>query len=131
MALARSKSITKKKLYIVILILALILAVFGYLVWKDQNNSTARITNYQECVNAGGGVIYTFEGICTHPSEPGVEFRGNQPNGTPVISNFDDCAAAGNPIMESYPEQCRTEDGRSFTRELSDEEKKKLVPANP
>ena len=33
------------------------------------------------------------------------------------ITNFDECAAAGNPIMESYPEQCRTPDGRSFVNE--------------
>lgn len=30
------------------------------------------------------------------------------------ISSFDECAAAGYPIMESYPEQCRTPDGRTF-----------------
>jgi len=43
-----------------------------------------------------------------------------------MISSFDECAAAGNPIMparttdgvqsggESFPEQCRTPDGRTF-----------------
>lgn len=30
------------------------------------------------------------------------------------ISNFDECVAAGNPVMESYPEQCITRDGRHF-----------------
>ena len=35
------------------------------------------------------------------------------------INSFDECAAAGYPIMESYPEQCRTPDGRSFTKALS------------
>ena len=34
------------------------------------------------------------------------------------INTFEECVAAGNPIMESYPEQCMTKDGRSFTREL-------------
>ena len=33
------------------------------------------------------------------------------------ITNFDECAAAGYPIMESYPEQCRTPDGRTFVNE--------------
>jgi len=33
------------------------------------------------------------------------------------VSNFDECVAAGNPIMESYPEQCRTQDGRTFVNE--------------
>src|SRR3989338_3696917 len=35
------------------------------------------------------------------------------------ITNFEECAAAGNPIMESYPEQCRTPDGRTFVRDIS------------
>lgn len=34
------------------------------------------------------------------------------------ITSFDDCARAGYPIMESYPERCRTPDGRSFTKQL-------------
>lgn len=32
------------------------------------------------------------------------------------IDNFEECAAAGYPVMESYPEQCRTPDGRLFVR---------------
>jgi len=31
------------------------------------------------------------------------------------ISNFEDCVNAGYPIMESYPRQCKTPDGRTFT----------------
>lgn len=37
---------------------------------------------------------------------------------TPVITNFEECAAAGNPIMESYPPQCRTKDGRLFVQDI-------------
>ncbi len=33
------------------------------------------------------------------------------------ITNFDECVLAGYPIMESYPEQCATPDGRSFVNE--------------
>lgn len=33
------------------------------------------------------------------------------------IKNFDDCARAGFPIMESYPRQCRTPDGRTFVEQ--------------
>lgn len=33
------------------------------------------------------------------------------------ISSFEECAAAGYPIMESFPEQCRTPDGRTFVNE--------------
>lgn len=35
-----------------------------------------------------------------------------------VISNFEECAAAGNAIMESYPRQCRTKDGRHFVEDV-------------
>jgi len=35
------------------------------------------------------------------------------------ISSFEECAAAGYPVMESYPEQCRTPDGRTFTRNVT------------
>ncbi len=38
-----------------------------------------------------------------------------------LVTNFEECAAAGYPIMESYPEQCRTPDGRTFVRDISEE----------
>lgn len=34
------------------------------------------------------------------------------------ILSFLDCEAAGYPVMESYPRQCRTNDGRTFAEEL-------------
>ncbi len=37
----------------------------------------------------------------------------------PTVSSFEDCAAAGYPVMESYPRQCRTPDGRNFTEETA------------
>jgi hypothetical protein len=43
-----------------------------------------------------------------------------------AISSFAECAEAGHPILESYPERCITPDGKSFTRELTEEEKKLL-----
>ncbi len=36
----------------------------------------------------------------------------------PIINNFEECIAAGNPAMESYPRQCRTEDGKHFVEVL-------------
>jgi hypothetical protein len=39
---------------------------------------------------------------------------------TPDIASFEECAAAGYPVAESYPEICRTPDGRSFTRVTGD-----------
>lgn len=37
------------------------------------------------------------------------------------VSNFDECAARGFPIMETYPAQCRTPDGRTFTQNIENE----------
>jgi len=34
------------------------------------------------------------------------------------ISNFEDCVADGNPIMESYPRQCKTMNGKTFVEEI-------------
>lgn len=33
------------------------------------------------------------------------------------ISDFEECVAAGFPVMETFPEQCRTPDGRTFVKE--------------
>ena len=35
------------------------------------------------------------------------------------ISNFEECAAAGYPVMESYPRQCRTSDGKLFVEVIN------------
>jgi hypothetical protein len=43
------------------------------------------------------------------------------------INSFEECAAAGFPIMESYPEQCRTPDGRVFVREVQDDGSKGII----
>jgi len=42
----------------------------------------------------------------------------------PTVTSFEECAAAGYPIMESYPEQCRTPDGETFVNEVA-------LPAQP
>ncbi|MFA5935469.1 MAG: hypothetical protein WC787_01265 [Patescibacteria group bacterium] len=37
-------------------------------------------------------------------------------------TNFEECAAQGNPIMESYPRQCRSKEGKLFVEDV------KVVP---
>jgi len=44
------------------------------------------------------------------------------------ITNFKECGVAGYPIMESYPRQCRTPDGRRFIEEISQGIEKAPVP---
>lgn len=45
-----------------------------------------------------------------------------------IINNFEECVAIGNPVMESYPRQCRTEGGETFTEDIGNElEKSDLI----
>ncbi|NIM26075.1 MAG: DUF4377 domain-containing protein [Nitrososphaeria archaeon] len=37
-----------------------------------------------------------------------------------LINNFDECVSAGNSIMESYPRQCKTSDGKIFVEQITD-----------
>jgi len=36
-----------------------------------------------------------------------------------IINSFWDCVEAGNPMMESYPRQCYTQDGKHFVEEIT------------
>ena len=49
----------------------------------------------------------------------------------PTISTYEECLAVGNAILESYPEQCRTTDGRTFVRDIGNElDKQSLILAS-
>ncbi len=48
----------------------------------------------------------------------GVFKAKEAPVAVPTVLSFEDCAAAGYPIMESYPRQCATPDGRTYAEEL-------------
>jgi hypothetical protein len=47
------------------------------------------------------------------------------------INSYEDCVKAGYPATMSYPSQCNTPDGRHFVQQLSEEEKKNLIPPTP
>ena len=36
-----------------------------------------------------------------------------------TATNFDECVQEGNPVMESFPRQCNTKDGKHFTEDVS------------
>jgi hypothetical protein len=45
-----------------------------------------------------------------------------------VVSSFEECQAAGYPVLESYPAQCKTPDGKTFTQDIGNElEKTDLI----
>jgi len=50
---------------------------------------------------------------------------------TSTITNFEECIAAGNPAMESYPRQCRTEDGKHFVEVLETVPEAMIYTINP
>lgn len=37
------------------------------------------------------------------------------------INSYEECVDAGLPVMQSYPSQCRTSDGRLFTQDIGNE----------
>lgn len=47
-----------------------------------------------------------------------INKKYNTPNVSEILS-FEDCSNAGYPVMESYPRQCRTGDGRVFAEEIT------------
>jgi len=46
------------------------------------------------------------------------------------INSFKECAEAGYPILESFPRQCRTPDGRTFVSQEDLEQEKNMINAN-
>jgi len=43
------------------------------------------------------------------------------PTPSDEIASFDECVSAGYPTMESYPAQCKTPDGETFTQDIGNE----------
>ena len=47
---------------------------------------------------------------------------------TSDINSFEECVSAGYPVLESYPRQCKTPDGKTFTEDIGNElEKADLI----
>lgn len=42
------------------------------------------------------------------------------------IGTFEECTKAGFPILETYPEQCRTPDGKTFTKKIQSQPQTEL-----
>lgn len=42
----------------------------------------------------------------------------NNANSAKTINSFEECEAAGNVVMESFPRQCKTKDGKLFIEEI-------------
>jgi hypothetical protein len=49
----------------------------------------------------------------------GAWFLFSQQKSYANITSYETCGAAGFPILETYPEQCKTPDGRTFVRDIT------------
>ena len=54
-------------------------------------------------------------------------YRGCVFEPQPVVSNFKECTDKGYLIMELYPRQCRTPDGKTFTEDIGNELEKRDI----
>ena len=54
---------------------------------------------------------------CEDESKDGLDYQFAIPKSS-LINTFEECVDAGNPVMESYPRQCRTPDGKHFVEEI-------------
>jgi hypothetical protein len=54
-------------------------------------------------------------------------------SGEGAIYSYEECVAAGNPVLESYPPQCTTKDGQTFTQDVGNaaELQDQIVVENP
>lgn len=72
-------------------------------------------------------IILFVYGCSLVQSEESSQAKESKKSGNDIkIESFDECAAAGYPIMRSYPAKCATKDGRIFTQELNEKNKKKV-----
>lgn len=75
-------------------------------------------------ISGSGDVYYVGEPVdlITNISGSGKIEKLTDSNGVAKpATDFFDCVEAGNTVMESYPRQCRTEDGQNFTEDIGNE----------
>ena len=63
--------------------------------------------------------IYMICGIASIVLLTFIGFSYTKKDGELILS-FEDCVQAGYPVMESYPRQCKTLDGRTFAEEIQE-----------
>ena len=61
----------------------------------------------------------TFNCITTPCESPKITIFESFQNQYSEINSFEECVSAGNPVMESYPQQCRTADGKHFVEKIN------------
>jgi hypothetical protein len=103
-----------KKIYIVIIVIVVLL-FGGYLIITRCSDCFVKDICEDKC---GDGECQRI--VCQGTDCPCAEDINSCPLDC-VIQSFEECVEAGNAVMESYPRQCRTEDGRIFTEYIGNE----------
>lgn len=85
-----------------------------------MNNESKRAVFVAAILPALLVVLIIFVLVLPRVRENRQETPDAGPGATPAetVDSFESCVAAGNPIMESYPRQCATADGRTFTEAI-------------
>ena len=126
-----SMAISQKSILSIILVILACIFLTGC-GEPEKSMPGMEISSYEECAKAGGKIYFSDPPKCETPD--GSIFVGEveDTGDTPVpdtgdtdskdidlkdIQSFQDCINAGYPILESYPAQCRTPDGRRFVDE--------------
>lgn len=73
----------------------------------------------QSYILAAAVIILVLAGIGYAVMMPLPQPPPETPLNEVPITSFETCVQAGNPVMESYPRQCRTEDGQNFTEVIA------------
>jgi hypothetical protein len=63
----------------------------------------------------GGGVLWYLQQEVSFYQLPEVKMLEKR-----EVKNFKECVAKGYPILESYPRQCKTPDGKTFVEEIEE-----------
>jgi glyoxylase-like metal-dependent hydrolase (beta-lactamase superfamily II) len=80
--------------------------------WQTTKPSVACTLEYAPVCGMDGK---TYGNKCALKAEHMILKHQGECSEKSFITNFEECVDAGNPVMESYPRQCRTEDGKNFT----------------
>ena len=88
-------------------------------VYDEDDTDDDVIEDFKDCVEAGG-IIDDNLIECTIGDT--VFVYDEDDTDDDVIEDFEDCVEAGYSIMESFPEQCMTDDGQTFTNTDDDDD---------
>ena len=85
------------------------------------------VTYGNKCMITVEGIPVLHYGECKLSKEKYLDISSTpesdlvgKPTTASKASSFEECVAEGNPVMESYPRQCRTVDGKHFVEVIDD-----------